>query len=209
MNFARRTHIPLRWQVLVAGLWELDHTQFSRALAHLTDPSLPPTFTDEILLTLLQHPKCDPSLATAYFIAVSPPLSDYTTLEAYFELLRSNSLVEAYHFAQKQQQSRHKLLFERLVVSVLQEKPDISRAEEASLLIGLPLTIQEEDWLEECLVQGPASKLPGAKDSLVARQLATGRATRDRSMTSKFRGENIGGVNWENVRVGIAGAEPS
>ncbi len=86
----------------MAGLWELDHAQFSRALEHLTDPSLTPTFTDEILLTLIQHPKCDPALATAYYIATFPPLADQKTLEAYFELLKRNSVVEAYNFAQRQ-----------------------------------------------------------------------------------------------------------
>lgn len=207
-NFIRRTHLPRRWQVLVAGLWELDHAQFARALEHLTDPSLTPTFTDEILLTLLQHPRCDPSLAMAYYVAVSPPLQGHKTLEAYFEMLKTNNLVEAYYLAQKQPPSVHKGLFEKLVVSVLQDKPGHSRAERAALLVGLPLSEQEETWFEECLVQGAASKLSGAKDTIMARQMVTGYSTSNSSMTNRFKGNSIQGVNWDNVRSGIVGAVP-
>ena len=207
-NFARRTYLPSRWQLLVAGLWEIDHAQFSRALEYLTHPSLTPTFTDEILLVLLQHPKCDPSLATAYYLAVSPPLADKKTLEAYFELLMNNSLTEAYYFAQKQQYLRHQMLFEKLVISVHQDKPDQSRSEKAGLLVGLPLTAQEETWLEECLMQGAASNLPGAKDTVMARKIVTGRLTNDAGMLSRFKGDKAGGISWEDVRTGIAEAVP-
>ncbi|EXJ60337.1 hypothetical protein A1O7_04489 [Cladophialophora yegresii CBS 114405] len=207
-NFARRTHLPPRWQLLVAGLWELDHAQFSRALEHLTDPSLTPTFTDEILHALLQHPRCDPALATAYFVSVAPPLADKKTMDTYFDLVMSNNLVEAYYFAQKQQQSRHKVLFERLVVSIHQEKPSHSRAEKAALLVGLPLTAQEDSWLEECLLHGAASNLPGAKDSLMARSIAVGRSMGDKSPLNRLKGDSVAGVNWDTVRAGITGAVP-
>ena len=207
-NFARRTHLPTRWQLLVTGLWELDHAQFSRALEHLTDPSLTPTFTDEILMTLLRHPRCNPSLATAYYVAVSPPLADQATLDAYFDLVQSSNLVESYYFAQKQDETGHKRLFERLVAAVHQNKPDISRSDKAALLVGLPLTGQEETWLEECLTQGAASKFPGAKDSLMARKIACGKATDNDGMLSGFQGHRIGGINWETVRDGIAAAVP-
>lgn len=207
-NFIRRTHLPRRWQVLVAGLWELDHAQFARALEHLTDPSLTPTLTDEILLTLLRHPRCDPSLATAYYIAVSPPLHDHKTLEAYFEILKTNNLVEAYYLAQKQPPSIHKGLFEKLVVSVLQDKPGHSRAERAALLVGLPLSEQEEAWFEECVKEGAASKLSGAKDTIIARQLVTGNSTSDSGMMNRFKGESIQGVSWDSVRSGIFGVVP-
>ncbi|EXJ73776.1 uncharacterized protein A1O5_03538 [Cladophialophora psammophila CBS 110553] len=207
-NFARRTYLPRRWQLLVAGLWELDHGQFSRALEHLTDPSLTPTFTDEILLTLLRHPKCDPSLATAYYVAMSPPLEDPAALEAYFGLVMTNSLVEAYYFAQRQSGTKHKMLFEKLVVSVHQDNPSPSRSERATLLVGMPLTVEEEAWFERCILDGAASKLPGAKDSLMVRRIITGRSTSDSTALSRLKGDSIGGINWENVKAGIADAVP-
>ncbi|OAP65516.1 hypothetical protein AYL99_01488 [Fonsecaea erecta] len=207
-NFARRTHLPQRWQLLVAGLWELDHAQFSRALEHLTDPSLTPTFTDEILLTLMRHPKCEPSLIPAYYIAMSPPLEDPTALEAYFELIIDNNLVEAYYFAQRQNEARHKMLFEKLISDVHEDSPGHSRSERAALLLGLPWTAQEEAWFERCILNGPASKLPGAKDSLMARRIIMGRSTSDLTALSQLKGDNIGGINWEVVKAGIADAVP-
>jgi hypothetical protein len=208
-NFARRTYLPPRYQLLVAGLWELDHAQFSRALEYLTDPSLTPTFADDILLTLLQHPKCDSSLATAYYITVTPPLKDQAALEAYFDCLLANNLVEAYYFAQERDALRHKTLFERLVVSVHKEEAGPRRAERATLLIGLPLTAEEGRWLEDCLLRGAGSKLAGAKDSMLARRIVTGKSTTDDHALNRWKGENIGGISWDYVRKGIADALPS
>ncbi|KIX00674.1 uncharacterized protein Z518_09739 [Rhinocladiella mackenziei CBS 650.93] len=206
-NFARRTYLPQKYQLLVAGLWELDHGQFSRALEHLTDPSLTPTFADDILLALLQHPKCDSSLATAYYVAVSPPLKDPAALEAYFRLLVANNLVEAYYFAQKQDDARHKILFEKLVVSVHQDKPGDARAERATLLIGIPFTREEDVWFEDCLLHGSGSKLLGARDSVMARRIATGKPTNTADLNC-LKGENLGGIDWDYVRTGVANTVP-
>jgi len=208
VNFARRTYLPQKYHLLVAGLWELDHAQFSRALEHLTDPSLTPTFADDILLALLQHPKCDPALATAYYIAVSPPLKDQAALEAYFQLLLRNNLVEAYYFAKKQDHLRHKALFEELVITVHQETPGSEHAERATLLAGLRFTAEEDRWFEECLLNGGGSKLAGAKDSVMARRIALGRSTSDISALNRLKGEDIAGVSWDYVRTGITQAVP-
>ncbi|KAL2404948.1 hypothetical protein ABEF93_008364 [Exophiala dermatitidis] len=207
-NFARQTYLPQKFQLLIAGLWELDHAQFSRALEFLTDPSLIPTYTDEILLALIRHPKCDSSLAMAYYIAVSPPLKDRETLEAYFGLLLENNLVEAYYFAQSQDDSRHKTLFEQLIVAVHREKASEARAEQAALLVGIPFTPEEEAWFEECLLRGAASKYPGARDSVMARRIATGRETSAGDALNRLKGEDIGGVSWDSVKTAIADAAP-
>ncbi len=208
-NFARRTYLPKKYQLLVTGLWELDRSQFSRALEHLTDPSLTPTFADEILLTLLKHPKCDNALATAYYIAVLPPLKDEATLNAYFDLLLQNNLVEAYYFAQRQHETRHRTFFERIVASVHHEQASANRAERAALLVGLPLTTVEDAWFEDCLLYGVASKLPGAKDSVMVRRIAKGTSITDSSALSRWKGDSIGGINWDSVRSGIADAAPN
>ncbi|EXJ88812.1 hypothetical protein A1O3_01876 [Capronia epimyces CBS 606.96] len=207
-NFARRTYLPQKYQLLVAGLWELDHAQFSRALEFLTDPSLTPTFPDEILLALLRHSKCDSSLATAYYVAVSPPLKDQETLEAYFELLLANNLVEAYYFAQKQDDLQRRALFEQLIVTVHGQKAGRDRAEQAAVLIGLPFTAEEENWFEGCLLHGAASKYPGAKDSVMARRIATGKSTTGISALNRLKGEDIGGLSWDYVKTAIADAVP-
>jgi hypothetical protein len=210
--FVRRTYLPQKYQLLVQGLWELDHAQFSRALEHLTDPCLALPFADEVLLTLLRHPKCDSALATAFYISVSPPLKDQKTLDAYFELLSSNSLIEAYYFANRQDEENHKTLFERLVARVHQEKAGDARAARATLLAGLPFSSEEEAWFEDFLLHGKGSKLSGAKDTVMVRRIATGRsatAATENATLKRLKGENIDGVNWETVRKSIAKATPS
>jgi hypothetical protein len=191
----------------MSGLWELDHAQFERAIEYLSDPCLTPTFSDEILLTLIRHSRCDSALASAYFTAVSPPLKDSKTLDAYFELLVKNSLVEAYYFAQKQQESVHKQLFERLVIAVHKDKADQGRAQKAVMLVGLPLSPQEELWLEECLTKGSASEFSGARDTLLARRIALGNSIKDVAgkAESGLAAPNVRGFNWERIiQEGIA-----
>jgi len=207
--FARTVHLPPAYQLFVTGLWELDHCQFARALEHLTDPSLPLTYADEILLTLLQHPKCDPSLAMAYYVTVSPPLRNQQTLDAYFKLLLRTSVVEAYHFAKRQPIAKHRMLFEELILSIHQEEPSPARAERATLLVGMPFTEDEEAWFEDYLLHGKGATCHGAKDSVVMRRVATGRSLSDVKELDRLREENLGGIGWDNVKAELASAIPT
>ena len=198
-NFAQKTYLPPRYQLLMSGLWELDHCQFGRALDHLTDPSLTPTFPDEILYTLINHPKCQDHLAIAYYLTVSPPLQDRKTLEAYFSLLCQNSVVEAYQFCRKQDSNRRQL-FEQLVVDVHSGTPSTNRSERALTLIGLPLSNEEEQWLEECLLYGKGAQCQQAKDSVLMRRLAMGKDYKGLDALDRLRGSRISDVNWDDVR---------
>lgn len=203
-TFAQRSFIPQKYLVLVTGLWQLDQCHFPQALEYLTHPSLIPlTFGDEILTILLQHPKCDNALAMAYFLTVRPPLGDQTALDAYFELLTETNITEAYEFARSHPQ--HEDLFESLLKSVYSAKPDEDRAKAAVQLISLPFTAEEEAWFEEELLHGGASKTPGAKDSLMARRLASGKLSSTADTISRHKGEKIDGVNWEDIRSIAAG----
>lgn len=199
-TFLRRTYLPKKYQTLVVGLHELDHCQFTKAIEHLTDPilSAEPTFSDEILLALLQHPKCDSSTSLAYYIAVQPSLQDEQTLEAYFELLAKTDLVEAYNFAR--QRVEHRQLFEQLIVLVHQEEAGDARAKRAIQLVGLPLSIDEEKWFEECLLRGPASSLKGAKDTAMMRKLITDQPKSVPRSLDQFKGREIDGVDWDEIR---------
>lgn len=201
--FARKVYLPEKYQLLVSGLHELDHCRFSQALEHLTDPSLTPTFPDEILYTLISHPHCDNSLAMAYYITVSPPLQNARTLEAYFSVLCQNSVAEAYHFCQKQDEVKHKALFEALLVAVHSEPGGEARAERALTLLSLPLTDSEEGWFEECLLYGKAGQLNQAKDSVIMRRIAMGRDCEGIGALDRYRGHKIEGVNWDDVRISM------
>jgi hypothetical protein len=206
--FARRTYLPRKYQLLITGLWELDHGQFARALEHLTDPSLELPFADEILKSLLTHSKCDSALATAYYTSVSPPLSDKSTLDAYFHLLSSNNVVEAYYFTQKQGGSEHKRLFEELITNIHQVEASNIRAERATSLVGLPFTSEEEAWFEECLLHGSASKMAGAGDTMMVRRIAKGIST-DTSDLNRIKGLEVDGITWNSIRQGLADATPT
>ncbi|ETN45331.1 uncharacterized protein HMPREF1541_09162 [Cyphellophora europaea CBS 101466] len=204
-TFLQKTYLPEKYQLLVTGLWELDHCQFPRALDCLTDPTLiPPTFPDDVLMVLLRHPKATPSQAMAYYVTVQPPLQDETVLIAYFDLLVRTSVSEAYDFAR--QSSQHKRLFESLVTSIHEAEPGDARAAGAVQLIGMPFTEDEERWFEECLLQGSASKCNGAKDSILMRRLATGRLQSDSTpQLARYKGNKTNGANWDDIRTIVNG----
>jgi len=143
-----------------------------------------------------------------YYIAVSPPLKDENTFDAFFELLLSNNIVEAYKFAQGQDHTRHKSLFERIVISIHQEKNGSRRAERATLFFGLPFSSEEETWFEDFVLNGNGSKLPGAKDSVMVRRIARGISSADATVLNRLKGESIGGLSWDYVRTGIDDALP-
>jgi len=201
-TFARKVFLPHKYQLLMMGLWELDHCQFSRALDHLTDPSLTPTFSDEILYILFAHPKCDNSLAMAYYLTVSPPLQSPRTLDAYFSFLCQTSVVEAYRFC-RSHGYKHEELFEKLIVSVLSGSPGDARAENALTLIGLPFSEEEEKWFEECLLYGKGAKCREAKDSVMMRRIALGKNIEGVGALDRLRGHKINGVNWDDVRLSM------
>jgi hypothetical protein len=185
------------------GLWQLDRCHFASALELLTDPSLIPTFTDEILYTLIHHPRCDNSLATAYYVTVSPPLRDPRTLVAYFSMLSQNSVTEAYNFTKGQDGAKRKSLFEDLVVAVHTEGGSETRADRALALLSLPLTAEEEAWFEECLLYGKGASCNQAKDSVMMRRLAMGRDYQGLGALDRLRGHKINGVNWDDIRVSM------
>jgi hypothetical protein len=199
-NFVRGTQLPEKYVYMVSGLWEMDHLNFNRAMGYLCDPSLTPTFADEIMFVLLSHPKSSAELAMGYYVSVHPPLKSGRTLDAYFAWLVEGSVLEAYRFT-KTRPTEQKRLFEELVVSVLEEEEGERRGKRAVELIGLPLTLEEEGWFEDCLLKGRAAKCAGAKDSVLMRRLAMGKGmTGTPPSLGRLKGGKINGVNWEDIR---------
>jgi Nuclear pore complex assembly len=197
--FTQKVYLPRKYKLLISGLHDLDQGHAKQALEPLTDPSLTPTFSDQILYTLLQNSKVDISLVMGYYITVSPPLDDQKTLRAYFSFLCDTNLVHAYHFCQTRAGSERESLFEQLVLAALSPKDDqhVLRAE---ALISLPFTEMEMHWFEDFLLHGKGSSLHGAKDSVVMRRIATGRDFADLPTLQRYWGQKINGVNWGDVR---------
>lgn len=176
------------------------NSYFQRALEYLTEPSLIPTFPDEILYVLATLPKQDDSLAMAYYLTVSPPLASPKVLHAFFALLCRTRVTESFYFTRKQNDLTRRELVEDLIVFVLSTKPSNLRANRAMDLINLPLNETEEEWFEQCLLHGKAKHLHGAKDTVMMRRVATGRLEKLNSDLEALGGRRMEGLNWDDLR---------
>ena len=143
----------------------------------------------------------------AYYVTVSPPLQDSRTLAAYFSILCQNSVTEAYYFAKRQNEAKHKSLLEDLIVAVHSEGGSEARADRALTLLSLPFTEEEEAWFEECLLYGKAASCNQAKDSVIMRRIAMGRDYEGIGALDRLRGHKINGINWDDVRISMQKTE--
>ena len=112
-------------------------------------------------------------------------------------------MVEAYDFAKTH--GDHRTLFEQLVVSVHEEPAGDERAKRALHLVGLSFTQEEEQWFQECLIDGKASKLSGSKDTVLMRKFTKGQLKASTGVLNRAKGQKLDGINWEDVRRIAAG----
>ncbi|EAW11567.1 ELYS family protein [Aspergillus clavatus NRRL 1] len=201
-QFARRCHLPEKYRLFIEGLWNLDRLELRRAIEYLTEPSIIPTFPDDILyvLTLPQLPKHDDSLAMAYYLTVTPPLAAPKVQKAYFEILCRSSITEAFYFTRKRDDGLRRAYLEQLIVFVHTTSPGQMRSQRAMELIGLPFDHKEEEWFEEALLRGSAKTLHGAKDTAMMRRFATGKMDGLSAELESVGGKKIDGLNWDALR---------
>ncbi|KAI9707156.1 MAG: hypothetical protein M1836_000116 [Candelina mexicana] len=203
-SFLKHFHLPEKYRTCMDGLWEMDRMHFAKALEFLTQPSLIPTFPDEILYTLIRHaPKDDFELPLAYYNSVSVPLGSSKVLEAYFSVLSRVSVSQAFYFARAQGGNSHMILLEKLISSVLSGSSGEARANRGVELTNLPFNEDEEKCFEEYLLRGKGRTLNGAKDTVMIRRLATGKLQAALKDGGSLTGRKIDGLNWENLRSGI------
>jgi hypothetical protein len=170
----------------------------------LTDPSLVPTFPEEILYTLCKHNKTDPQIALAYYHAVSPPvILSSKTLDALLDVMAQASLTEAYFFTKTQDLPTQHHLFRRLLSFVHGASGGQIRAVRASELIGLPLNHDEEMWFEEFLIEGKGRALYGAKDTVTMRRIVMGRTGEAVNVVEGYKDRNIDGLSWASLTKGL------
>jgi hypothetical protein len=94
-------------------------------------------------------------------------------LDLLFGALVSTNITEALFFSRKYPEHTRRLLFEKLVSSVLlEESLGGARSKE---LVGLPLDSFEETWFQEYLTNGEGSRLKLAASTVETRQIITGR----------------------------------
>ncbi|SPQ24713.1 de6f363f-de56-4e43-b58d-dd1de2182b55 [Thermothielavioides terrestris] len=171
---AEEAALPQNYQILMRGLWHMDRHEFKFALQHLAHPSLPAEFADDIVAVLVRHAEADDySLPLAYYHTVRPVLQTADALELLFGALARTSVTEALYFSRTFPEHTRRLLFEKLVASVLEHPEAVgARGKE---LASLPLSGDEEKWFREYVAAGEGRKSKNAKAVAQMRQLATGR----------------------------------
>ena len=171
-------------------LTELSCTQF--ALEYLTHPSLPAEFADEIVTILARHAKDGNfSLPLAYYHAAQPVFKTSEALDLLFGALARTSVTEALYFSRNHPESTRQLLFDRLIVSVLDGQVGSTRHKE---LVSLPFDRAEEDWFHNYLTEGDGKRLKSAAATVETRRIITGRhrgqvrlrGLEDNSVTARF-----------------------
>jgi hypothetical protein len=148
-------------------------------------------------------PKHDDTLAMVYYLTVSPPLASEMVQQSFFDTICRASITEAFYFSRKHHDNLRRQFLERLVLFVHKTSGGPLRGDRAMELVNLPFDEQEESWFEEYLLNGKASTLPGAKDTVLMRRLATGRMQNLPAEIESLGGRKIDGINWDDVRQGV------
>lgn len=216
-DLAKKFYLPEKYRILIDGLWFLDRLKFEvasyhilqhehlpsnnhfskKALEYLTEPTLIPTYPEEILYTLCRHaPENDSSFPLAYYYTVSPSIQSGKVLEAFFLVLCRSSVMEGFSFSRIHDTETRHMLFEKLINFVLADSSDLNRASRANDFISLPLHDIEETWLNEYLKEGKGRTLLGASDTIIMRELLKGSTNSllDHDKTTASR--KIDGVSW-------------
>ncbi|EFE30606.1 uncharacterized protein ARB_02528 [Trichophyton benhamiae CBS 112371] len=200
LQFARTCYLPDKYRLFIDGLWYLDKLEFRRALEYITEPSLIPTFSDEILYVLSASSKQDDGLAIAYYVTVQPPLASQKALNAYFGSLCRTGVPEAFYFLRQQPEESSSSLLEQLITFVLSTKAGELRAKRAMDLINLPFSETEEECFNDLLLRGNAKNLHGARDTVMMRRVATGRVENLDSELESLGGRRLEGLNWDDLK---------
>ncbi|KAF2500030.1 hypothetical protein BU16DRAFT_556519 [Lophium mytilinum] len=203
--FATATLMPQKLWTFMEGLHALDRQQFLTAVEFLSHPSLLPTYTEEVLECLLKHARGgeDEKLALAYFHAVRPPLERKEVRDKFVDYLAERSVVEAFYFVRGRPEDERRGLVEIVVASALGAFSGVRKAARGAELVDLPLDEEEEGWVEEYLVEGKGRNLHGARDTVMARRIATGRY-RQALHDGGVKGRRYDEVTWDVVKDGLA-----
>jgi hypothetical protein len=143
------------------------------AVDYLSQPSLGPDFSDDIITALVRHaPEGDYSLPIAYFTSVRPVIKTSAALELLFDAMTRTNVTEALLYSRTFPDNARELLFSRMISTVLQADKREDPANQASEVAFLPLDATEDRWLEEYLTTGEGRTLKKAKDMLLVRRIA-------------------------------------
>jgi hypothetical protein len=215
-TFALRVHLEKKFWTFVEGLWALDHLQCETAVNNLTHPSIIPTFPDEILHVLLLQTKgsIDPEgrsgsvLPLAYFQCAGPPLEKQNVREEFVRYMSDRNVTETFYWIRTRPGHEQKHLLELLVKEILdghewgRNDNVYSREEKATEFVSLPLSEEEEQWVEKYLTEGSGRNYKGAWDTVEMRRIATGRLGDALTGTTPKR-RRVGQMDWDILRDGV------
>lgn len=119
---------------------------------------------------------------------------------AFFETLCRSNVTEAFYFSRKYDDSHRQKFFSQLIEFIHKTAAGQKRSRQAIELVGLPFDENEEGWFMETLLHGSSSTLPGAKDTLMMRQLATGQLDGMAGELEALGGKKVDGLNWDDLR---------
>lgn len=162
-----------------------------------------PAFPDDVLDTLVRHAQHDNfALALAYYHTVRPSLKTTRAIETLFVAICRTSVTEALYFAREQTDIEHKLLFEKLVYTVLHGPVGERTAQRSIELVDLPFTRDEEGWFEAYLTTGEGKTLKKANDTLVMRHFGNGKVAEAMAFNTEGS-KTANGLNWRILQDGL------
>ncbi|KAH8819585.1 nuclear pore complex assembly-domain-containing protein [Xylogone sp. PMI_703] len=198
-SFEEKAFLPQKYQIYMQGLWHLDRLEFELALQYLTHPSLIPTFSDEILQVLVEHAgHSDLALPLAYYYTVQPILTDPHSVESLFLAIAQTNVTEAFYFSRAQPAHIQRQMFEMLVTLVLNSSSTSIGADQATELVNLPFTREEESWFEEYLLQNEGRSIRKARDAVMMRRIGKGKFNEALALRD-VGSRAIGGLAWSNL----------
>ncbi|CAL3971831.1 unnamed protein product [Diplocarpon coronariae] len=198
----QKSFLPPSYVLYMKGLWHLDRQEFELALQYLTYPSLIPTFADEILEVLVRKSRGNLTLALAYYHTVQPSLTSGAAIECLFSALARTSVTEALYFSRGQPQQTQRRMFELLVSLVLNKSSKETMAGRSVELVSLPLTAEEDEWLEDYVMRGEGRSVKKSKDTLMMRRIGVGNFTEALSMGG-LSNRVVGGLDWGTLSEAI------
>ncbi|RQM08312.1 hypothetical protein DH86_00003811 [Scytalidium sp. 3C] len=202
-HFEQSSYLPQKYQIYMQGLWFLDRLNFELALQYLTHPSLIPTFADEILQVLVEHSRQDDiTLAMSYYYTVQPMLTDSRSVDKLFLTIAETSVMEAFYFLRAQPSHTQQHMFEKLVTQVLNSSSVSTIADQATELVSLPFTREEESWFEDYLLQNEGRSMRKAKDALIMRRLGTGKFEEVLALRD-VNSRTVDGLDWTNLSLAV------
>ena len=148
------------------------------------------------MYTLCRHsPQGSYDHVMAYYNSVSSCIQSEKVLEAVFRRVCDASVPEAFYFARSKGEPLNQRLFENLLKSVMKLPNGSEKGGKSAELVLLPLNAQEEAFFSKYLNSGSGSKLPGAVDTIMMREVATGKQFKSTSRKKRSH-RRIDGLDW-------------